>query len=132
MHGFGKPMRGVFVEALKRSHLATVLEPYYILRCCGTNNCTSNPFQILDRVLQYNWRQRLGAMFFRLPLKPRLYLRLRGLDVDPSVRNLVRAEFDEFINDPLVQQRKREHIRQIMKARREARKASKPVRDVAS
>jgi hypothetical protein len=99
--------RALLTESLLRSHRAAMHERYFLFRIFGTNNCTSGPFQILDRVLDYSILQRLGAIFYRLPLNPRLYLRIRGLDQDPTVRKLVRQEFQSYIQDPATQDRKR-------------------------
>ncbi len=96
-------------------------ETYYLYRLFGTNNCTSSPLQILDKVMRYRWHHRFGAMLYRLPINPRFYLRVRGLDSDPSIRKLLRAEFDEYIQDPDTQARKRQWVRQVAQARRAAR-----------
>ena len=67
----------------------------------------------------------MGALLYRLPLNPRLYLRVRGLYPDPQQRRLVRDEFAGFIDAPDTQARKRDYVRRInalKKARR--RKAS--------
>ena len=113
--------RAALTESLLRSHRAGMSDRYYLYRVCGTNNCTSNPFQILDKVVAYSLRQRIGSMLYRLPLSPRLYLRARGLDSDPSVRKLVRNEFEDYIHDPATQQRKRQYLRQLVRARQTAR-----------
>ena len=113
--------RNLLIRSLIRSHRAGTSEPYYLYRFCGTNNCTSNPFQILDQVVQYNLRQRLGSMLYRLPLNPRFYLRIRGLDSDPSVRGLVRQEFEEFVGDPETKKRKRAYVRRRVREVRAAR-----------
>ena len=94
-----------------RSHRAGMEETYYLYRCFRTNNCTSSPFHEIDRIAHYNFLQRLGSHLYRLPLNPRLYLRLRGLDADPSVRKLVRAEFQAYISDPETVRRKRAYVR---------------------
>ncbi len=114
--------RALLVKSLLRSHHAGANEPYYLYRCCRTNNCTSNPFQILDQVMDYSLLQRIGAILYRLPFSPRLYLRLRGLDSDPTVRKLVRNEFGNYIQAPETQQRKRDTIRQKLHAKRAAKK----------
>ncbi len=116
--------RDLLVRALLRSHQAGLTEAYYLYRLCGTNNCTSNPFTILDRVVDYSLAGRIGSTLYRLPLSPRFYLRVRGLDADPSVRKLVRTEFDEYIHDPATRQRKRHYVRQHVRARRAARAAA--------
>lgn len=100
--------RAVLTESILRSHRAGMAEQYNLFRVFGTNNCTSIPFQILDRVLDYTFLQRLGSKLYRLPLSPRFYLKIRGLDQDSSVRKLLRHEFAEFIQHPKTQQRKRE------------------------
>lgn len=117
--------RALLTESLLRSHRAGMTELYYLYRMCGTNNCTSGPFQILDKVVQYGFLQRIGSTLYRLPLNPRFYLWVRGLDSDPSSRKLVRNEFKAFIEDAEVQQRKREHVRQQGHIRR----AVRPSRD---
>jgi hypothetical protein len=109
--------RQLLAEALLRSHLAGLHEAYYLYRPCRTNNCTSSPFTILDDVVDYGWRRRLGAIFYRLPFSPRFYLRVRGLDADPSQRKLVREEFTDYIEDPATQARKREYVRSMRAAR---------------
>ena len=114
-------MRELLARSLMRSHKAGMTEPYYLYRCCGTNNCTSSPFQIVDSVVQYKWAQRIGSMLYRLPLNPRFYLRVRGLDSDPSYRKLVRTEFADFIQDPELKRRKRATVRERSRIRRAAR-----------
>jgi hypothetical protein len=112
----------ILLMALQRSDRARMRERYYLYRCCGTNNCTSNAFQILDRCASYPWWGRLGAMLYRFPLYPRFYLRVRGLDADPNTRRLVRDEFAEYVEHPQTQQRKRVVVREQVKAARQARK----------
>ena len=107
--------------SLLRSHIAGMREPYYLFRCCGTNNCTSNPFQIVDQVANYSLGHRIGSLLFRFPLSPRLYLRVRGLDSDRAVRKFVRDEFTEFIERPDVQRRKRAHVREKIRQERRDR-----------
>ncbi len=98
--------RAVLTESILRSHRAGMAEQYILFRVFGTNNCTSIPFEILDRVLDYTFLQRLGSKLYRLPLSPRFYLKVRGLDQDSSVRKLLRHEFADFIQHPKTQQRK--------------------------
>lgn len=115
--------RALLVRSLLRSHHAGMTEAYYLYRFCGTNNCTSSPFQILDQVVSYSVAERLGSVLYRLPLNPRLYLQVRGLYPDPRQRRLVRDEFAEFISDSSTNQRKRDYVRRInalKKARRRA------------
>lgn len=112
--------RKLLVESLLRSHFAGMNEAYYMYRFCGTNNCTSCPLQILDKVMTYRWPYKLGALIYRLPLSPRFYLRVRGLDADPSYRKVVRDEFIQYIEEPSTQKRKRQYVRQAIAARRAA------------
>lgn len=121
----GEEKRKLLVESLLRSHGAGLMEPYYLYRCCGTNNCTSSPFQILDRVVRYRFPWRIGSLLYRLPLNPRFYLRIRGLDTDPEQRKLVRNEFREYIESPVSRARKREYVTRINAARKVRRLASK-------
>lgn len=111
-------MRMVLMKSLERSDRAGLDEVYYLYRCCGTNNCTSNPFQIVDECVRYPFWQRLGALAYRLPLNPRLYLWMRGLDSDPGYSKLVRTDFESFIADPQTQQRKRNVVRKMIQQRR--------------
>ncbi|MEM8680397.1 MAG: hypothetical protein AAGF97_13695 [Planctomycetota bacterium] len=113
--------RGALIASLLRSDRAGWQEPYYLYRFCGTNNCTSNPFQILDGVVNYSGWQRLAVWLFRLPLKPRLYLRVRGLDPAPGTTQLLRNEFQSFIQDPVIQQRKRDEVRAKIRRKRAQR-----------
>jgi hypothetical protein len=113
--------RALLTRSLLRSHYAGANEPYYLYRCCRTNNCTSNPFQILDQVMDYSLLQRISSLLYRLPFNPRFYLRLRGLDADPNVRKLLRDEFADYIHDPETQQRKRDTVREKVRAQRAAR-----------
>ena len=113
--------RTLLSHSLLRSHRANLQEVYYLFSCRGTNNCTSTPLQIVDRVADYSWTQRLGSFFFRLPISPRFYLRVRGLDVDPTCRRLLRQEFQAYIDDPLTQRRKRDYVKQKIRAVRQAR-----------
>ena len=115
--------RALLVKSLERSHAAGMTEPYYLLRCCGTNNCTSNPFSILDQVVDYTWPQWLGSQLYRLPLHPRFYLWVRGLDSDPTYFKFVRDEFSAFLNDPATKQRKRDYVRKQIAIRRAAKEA---------
>lgn len=115
--------RALLEESLLRSHRAGMTERYYLIRFCRTNNCTSNPLQILDTVVRYTPFGRIGSYLYRLPISPRFYLKIRGLDSDPGVRKLVRTEFDSFIHDRETQQRKREHVRRRTRALRAARAA---------
>lgn len=117
----GSNKRDLLIESLLRSHRAGMTETYYLFRICGTNNCTSNPFQVLDKVIDYRLPQRIGSVLYRLPLNPRFYLRIRGLDADPSMRKLVRSEFHDYIVDPETQKRKREYVRRHIQLRRVAR-----------
>ena len=112
--------RQVVEKSLRRSDQAGLDEAYYLFRVCGTNNCTSNPFVIIDSSVQYKWRQRIGSLLYRFPLNPRFYLRIRGLDSDPSHFAIVRDEFADFIRDPDTRQRKREVVRAEIRKRRNA------------
>lgn len=114
-------MRCLLFESLCRSHRAGMTEPYYLYRFCGTNNCTSSPFQILDRVVPYRLPHRIGSLLYRLPLHPRFYLRVRGLDAGPGRRRLVRDEFAEYIEHSETRARKRDHVRRLNAARRARR-----------
>jgi hypothetical protein len=113
--------RELLVGALVRSHSAGMDEAYYLYRLFGTNNCTSSPFQLLDQVAHYGFWHRIGSLLYRLPLSPRFYLRVRGMDPDSSSRKLLRSEFEDYIQDEQTQQRKREYVRQQTARQREAR-----------
>ncbi len=115
--------RAVLAGSLLRSHHAGMTERYYLYRVCGTNNCTSSPLQIVDTVKNYSLPQRIGSTLYRLPLSPRFYLWIRGLDSDPSVRKLVRDEFEAFVQAPETRKRKRDYVRRMTRARRAAREA---------
>ena len=117
--------RALLIASLRRGHKARMSEAYYLFRVCGTNNCTSNPLQILDTVIDYRGPRRIAATLYRLPISPRLYLRLRGLDRDPSQHKLLRDEFDQFIRDPATQARKRQWVRQMIAARRASPEADR-------
>jgi len=99
-------MRALLTTALIRSHQAGTTEPYYLYKFLRTNNCVSSAFKILDSVIQYRWYNKIGSMLYRLPLNPRFYLWVRGLDSDPSFRKLMRNEFSDFIQDEKTQLRK--------------------------
>jgi hypothetical protein len=118
--------RAALTAALLRSHRAGMNETYYLCHCWGTNNCTSTPLQEIDRIADYRLRHRIGSMLYRLPISPRLYLRLRGLDADPSVRKLVREEFRDYVGDPETSRRKREYVRQRTRALRALRSGARP------
>ena len=113
--------RAYLTATLLRGQAAGMNERYYLFRLCGTNNCASNPFQILDKIVRYTMLQRLGSLLYRLPLKPRFYLRVRGMDSDPSVRRLLRKEFSQYIKDPATRKRKRDFVRSTIRALRKAR-----------
>lgn len=104
--------RALLIASLLRGDRAAMSEVYYLYRCFGTNNCTSNPFQIVDQVVHYRFMHWIGSMLYRLPLSPRGYLRIRGLDSDPSRRKLVRDEFAEYLAAPETRQRKRTLLKQ--------------------
>lgn len=108
----------VLAKSLERSDQAGLDEVYYLYRCFSTNNCTSNPFQIVDECVHYTWLQHIGAFAYRFPLNPRLYLWMRGLDADPSFRKLVRTDFEDYIKNPETQQRKRNVVRKALQQRR--------------
>lgn len=110
----------LLTTALKRSEHAGMAERYQLVRMCSTNNCTSTPFSILDRVVDYNWRQWIGARLYRLPLNPRVYLRLRGLDSQPGFRKFLRSEFEDYLNASATRARRREHVRHAISQRRKA------------
>lgn len=112
----------VLLKSLQRSDEAGLNEVYYLYRCCGTNNCTSNPFRIVDQAVKYKLHHKLGSLVYRLPLNPRLYLRIRGLDSNPGAYNLVRTEFEDYVNAPETQQRKRDVVRALLRERRAAKK----------
>ena len=116
-------LRAVLIASVQRGHRAGLEEMYYLIRLFRTSNCTSHPFQILDSVMSYKWHQRLGAMLYRLPLSPRFYLRVRGLDADPARRNIFRDEFADYVKDKATQRRKREFVRRQIELRR-ARKVA--------
>lgn len=116
--------RQLLRKSLLRASRAGHREKYFLYRFCGTNNCTTNPFQILDRTIQYSWRQRLGALLYRIPFRPRFYLRIRGLDADPSYRKLVRDDFEEFLNAPETRQRRREYVREKIRLKRSLRSSN--------
>ncbi len=114
-----KEKQTVLLKSLERSDRAGLDEVYYLYRCCATNNCTSNPFQIVDECVKYTFLQKLGALAYRLPLNPRLYLRIRGLDSDPTFRRLVRTDFESYIKASETQQRKRDTVRAMIRQRRQ-------------
>ncbi len=116
-------MRAVLVESLRKSHHAGMSQPYYLFRPFGTNNCTSTPFHILDQIVPYGRLQRIGTLLYRLPLNPRLYLRIRGLDADPSHRVVVHEEFADYVQHPETQERKREFVRRRAEERAARRTA---------
>ena len=117
--------RALLIGLLIHSNRAGMTERYYLYRLFGTNNCTSNPFQIVDRVVKYRFTQRIGSVLYRLPLSPRFYLWIRGLDSDPSFRKLLRSEFEAYIGNAQTQQRKREHVRRLAQIRRDARRVGR-------
>ena len=114
--------RAALVESLLRSHRAGVKQPYYLFRFCGTNNCTSNPFQVLDKVVHYSFLRRLGSFLYRLPLSPRQYLRARGMDTKPGWFGLVRDEFRCYIESEDTRERKRTFLKSRGERRRAERK----------
>jgi len=118
-------------KSLARSNRSGTTERYYLYRICGTNNCTSNPLQILDTTIRYHWRHRMGALLYRIPFRPRFYLGVRGLDADPGHVKLVRHEFEEFINHSDTRRRRREYVREKIRQKR-AKNAGKPTTEVAS
>jgi hypothetical protein len=110
--------RQLLRKSLIRANRAGHNEKYYLYRFCGTNNCTSNPLQILDQTLRYSLRHRLGALLYRIPFRPRFYLRIRGLDADPRYRKLVRDDFEEFLNSPETRKRRRDYVREKIRLKR--------------
>ncbi len=118
--------RALLVRSLLRSHHAGMSEPYYLYRFCGTNNCTSSPFQILDQVVSYSPAGRVGSLLYRLPLNPRFYLRVRGLYPDYSQRRMVREEFADYIDHPDTRARKRDYVRRINALKKARRRQAEP------
>ena len=115
--------RELLIGSLLRSHRAGTTERYFLYRVCGTNNCTSNPFRVLDDIVSYRLPQRIGSILYRLPLNPRFYLWVRGMDSDPSFHKLVRSDFESYIADAETQQRKRDDVRRQTRIRRAVRKS---------
>lgn len=113
--------REILIKSILRSHNAGMSERYYLYRLCGTNNCTSNPFQILDSVVNYNFLQRLGALFYRFPFSPLFYLRVRGLVTSSTKPALVRDEFSSYIQSDETQNRKRQYIKSKNREKRAAK-----------
>ena len=113
--------RLLLLKALQRADAAGDTQMYYLLCPFRTNNCTSNPFQIIDEVADYGLVRRLTTLLYRFPLNPNFYLRLRGLHPDPGKRYMLRNEFASFLDEPTTQKRKREFVRAQLKARKVAR-----------
>ena len=114
----------ILLKSIHRSDQAGLDEVYYLYRCFGTNNCTSNPFAIIDQSVKYKWWQKLGSLLYRFPINPRLYLRVRGLDSDPSHVGLLRNEYTDFIQNAATKRRKRAVIREEIRKRRAERERS--------
>jgi hypothetical protein len=69
--------RKLLIAAIENGHRAGFTQPYYLIGLSDkTRNCTSEAFRVLDQVVP---TEGVGRQLWRLPLDPRLYLRLRGL-----------------------------------------------------
>ncbi len=114
--------RDLLIKSLLRSHKAGMSENYYLYRICGTNNCTSSPFQILDSVVDYGFLQRIGALLYRFPFSPIFYLRVRGLAPSSTKQSLVRDEFQSYIQKTDTQNRKRDYVKNKNQEKRAIKK----------
>lgn len=93
----------VFLYAVQTSIAADSLQKYYLFHWLTANNCTSEPFKILDQVLfeQYTfWQKCSSRILFRFPVNLRSYLQLRGvLDTSQAAPSL-NEELQHLDSDP--------------------------------
>jgi hypothetical protein len=91
-------------EALQQSHAAGLDHPYFMFRLpCSATNCTSEPLKMLDRVIKTPlWRSR----FYRFPVYPSGYLKLRGLWQDGPTTPTLNEQMADWIGGDEVRRRR--------------------------
>jgi len=95
-------------EAIRQSHAAGLQQPYFMFRApLSATNCTSEPLKMLDRVLRTPWWQ---SRFYRFPIYPRGYLKLRGLWQDGQPVPSLNEQMSEWITGEEVRGRKTRHL----------------------
>jgi hypothetical protein len=98
----------VLHEAIRESHNTGISKPYFMLRPpFSAANCTSEPFKLLDHVLRTPlWQRR----FYRLPVHPRGYLKLRGLWQDGAAVATLNEEMADWIASDQAKRRREIHV----------------------
>jgi hypothetical protein len=95
-------------EAIRESHRVGVLKPYFMIRApFSATNCTSEPLKLLDGVLRTPLPQRF---FYRLPIHPRGYLKLRGLWPQGKVAPTLNEEMADWLASDEAKARRQIHI----------------------
>ncbi len=95
-------------EAVRNSHDVGLSKPYFIVRARGTaTNCTSEPLKLVDRVLHTPFWQRF---FYRFPVYPRGYLKLRGLWQDGQAPPTLNEQMADWIAGDAAKQRRQIHV----------------------
>lgn len=97
-------------EAIRQSQTAGLEQPYFMFRLpCSATNCTSEPLRMLDRVLKTSgWRRR----FYRFPIYPRGYLKLRGLWQDGQSTPTLNEQMADWIGGEDVRRRRQAYREQ--------------------
>ena len=98
----------VLHEAIRASHNAGICRPYFMIRLPFTaTNCTSEPFKLLDHVLVTpGWQRR----FYRLPVHPRGYLKLRGLWQDGKAVATLNDEMADWVASDEAKERRQTYL----------------------
>lgn len=95
-------------HAIRASHDAGLSRPYFMIRLpFSATNCTSEPLKLLDGVLHTPLWQRT---FYRLPVYPRGYLKLRGLWQDGTATPTLNEEMAAWIASDEAAQRRQIHV----------------------
>ncbi len=97
-------------EAIRQSAAAGLEHPYFMFRLpFSATNCTSEPLKLLDGVLRTpHWRSR----FYRFPVHPRGYLKLRGLWQSGQTVPTLNEQMADWIASDEVRQRRHTHREQ--------------------
>ncbi len=94
-------------EAIRQSHAAGLAHPYFMFRLpCSATNCTSEPLKMLDSVLH---TPLLRSRFYRFPVYPRGYLKLRGLWQNGQSVPTLNQQMSDYLNGEEVRRRRAAH-----------------------
>ncbi len=111
-------------EAIRESDKAGLTRPYFMFRLpCSAANCTSEPLKLLDDVLRTG---RLRRRFYRFPVHPRGYLKLRGLWQSGQTVPTLNEQMAEWLASEEAKSRWRLHaeMKKQLPPRRPAKRAT--------